>query len=119
VLKASVPSDPQAPQLIANTRPIGSINSKTGRQVRLLKAGTPIHAEMIEEWAQEISRKPFEALGMILFGQKRVAPCPYCLGPKSRRDLGEVVGFCYGGCGKITFKRFHAPFLKSAELTTT
>ena len=115
VLKASVPSDPAAPSLIAVTRPLGSINSKTGATVKSLKQGTPISATVLLDWVEEVRKRPFESLGLVLFGDRRVIPCPFCRGEGSHFEIGEVAGFCYGKCRNISLKRFFEPFMKVAE----
>jgi hypothetical protein len=115
VLKGSLPSDAAAPVLHALTRPLGSINSKTGAQVRVLKEGTRIAAEAVENWAAEVRKTPFEALGLVLFGQKRTAPCPYCQAEGSFLDLGELVGMCYGECRRVARKRLFEPFFRGKE----
>jgi hypothetical protein len=111
VLKASVPSDPAAPSLIAMTRPVGSINSKTGFAVNTLKPGEPIDAVLLQDWIAEVRNKPFETVALILFGQRRVSPCPYCLSEGSYLDLGELMGFCYGPCRRVRIKRLSEPFM--------
>lgn len=117
MLKASVPSDPAAQALITMTRPVGSINSKTGMPVRMLRPGDPVPADVFLEWANEVQKKPFETLGMILFGERRTKPCPYCDSENSYLDLGEVVGFCYGPCKRVPLKRIHEPFFKGTPTT--
>jgi hypothetical protein len=112
VLMGSVPSDPAAPALIGLTRPVGSTNSKTGAEVKTLKPGAPVPAAALEGWAAEVARKPFEAVGTPLFGGGRVSPCPYCRREDSHLDLGEAVGFCYGACRHVPFRRLFEPFFK-------
>jgi hypothetical protein len=116
ILKASVPSDPAAPALIALTRPIGSTNSKTGGAVKTLKEGTPISATMLQEWVEEVRRRPFETLGLILFGERRITPCPYCGKGNSHLDLGEIMGFCYGPCRRVHLKRLFEPFMAGEQV---
>jgi hypothetical protein len=111
VLNSSVPADPNAPALIALTRPTGSINSRTGRVVRVLKEAAPIAAPLLEDWAEEVGRKPFATLARVFFGEKH-SPCPYCEAAGSHLDLGDVVGFCYR-CGHVPVTRLHEPFLKA------
>jgi hypothetical protein len=114
VLIGSVPSDPAAPVLIGLTRPVGSVNGKTGRQVKTLKQGTPVPADRLEAWARDVAARPFETIGSVLFGERRVTPCPYCGGDGSHLDLGEVVGFCYGRCRQVPVGRLFEPFVKAA-----
>jgi len=111
VLIASVPSDPAVPALIALTRPIDSINGKTQKPVRLLKAATEISPGVVLNWTEEVNRSPFQTLGQILFGKQRVTPCPFCQTEGSHLDLGEKVGFCYGPCRQVPLKRLFEPFL--------
>jgi hypothetical protein len=112
VLMASVPSDPSAPALIGLTRPVGSINGKTNGVVATLKPGVPITGEMLETWAKDVRAKPFETIGLPLFGARRIAPCPYCGAAGSRLDLGEVEGLCYGPCRRVNTSRIFEPFIK-------
>jgi hypothetical protein len=116
VLKASVPSDPAAHPLITLTRPIGAVNSKTGAMVSRLKVALPVDSAALQAWANDVARKPFEALGMILFGQKRITPCPYCNTTDSYLDLGDRVGYCYGPCRTVPLSRFHKPFMLTSAL---
>ena len=106
-----MPSDPAAPALIALTRPVGSINGKNQRPVRLLKAVTEIQPGMLLDWTEQVKRSPFQTIGQVLFGMQRVTPCPYCRADGSHLDLGEKVGFCYGPCQQVPLKRLHEPFL--------
>src|SRR5262249_10770925 len=115
-LKGSVPSDPAAPALIALTRPVGSVNGKTGGVVKTIKEGSPIDASTLLGGLEEVRKRPFETLGEILFGEKRVAPCPYCAADGSHLDVGELVGFCYGPCRRIPLKQLHQPFLKDTKV---
>jgi hypothetical protein len=112
VLMGSVPSDPAAPALIALTRPAGSVNGKTGGEVKTLKPGAPVPAAALEEWAAEVARKPFEVVGTALFGARRVSPCPYYRAEGSHLDLDAAVGLCYGPCRQVPFRRFFEPFFK-------
>jgi hypothetical protein len=111
VLMGSVPSDPAAPALIALTRPVGSTNSRTGAEVRVLTPGAPVPAAALEGWAAEVRRKPFEAVATPLFGGGRIAPCPYCRRENSHLDLGAAFGFCYA-CRYVPFRRLFEPFLQ-------
>jgi hypothetical protein len=113
LLMGSVPADPSAPALIALTRPVGSVNGKTGRPVRTLQPGVEIPASVLTGWGEEVSRTPFQTLARVFFGDKRVEPCPYCEADGSHLDLGETVGFCYGPCQQIPVTRLHEPFLKT------
>ena len=42
VVQSAIPSDPDAPAITAVTRPIGSLNSKNGARVELLKPGAGV-----------------------------------------------------------------------------
>jgi hypothetical protein len=115
VLIGSVPADPSAPALIALSRPVGSLNGKTGRPVRVLKAADEIPASILIEWSEEVNRKPFLTLGRTLFGDQRVSPCPYCQTQGSHLDLGDVVAYCYGPCRQVRLARLHEPFLAASR----
>ena len=112
VLIASVPSDAAAPALIGLTRPVGSVNSKTGGTVSTLKQGEAITSALFEGWVSDVHAKPFEQLGLPVFGERRVTPCPYCGKAGSHLDIGDVVGFCYGPCIKVKVNQIFEPFLK-------
>jgi hypothetical protein len=113
VLMGSVPADPAAPALIALTRPTGSVNSRTGRVVRVLKPAAAVPPSLLTEWAEDLHRKPFRTLARVFFGEQRVTPCPYCRAEGSHLDLGDVGGFCYGPCRLVRLDRLHEPFLKA------
>jgi hypothetical protein len=115
VLMGSVPSDPAVQPLIALTRPTGSINSKTGREVKVLEEGRPIEASLVEGWVEQVQAAPFKSIGSVLFGNQRVSPCPYCRGEDSFLDLGETAGFCYGSCRQVPLARLFEPFLKKEQ----
>ena len=115
ILKASVPSISAAPVLHALTRPVGSVNGKTGRAVRTLEPGLPVPTEDLKRWVAEVRTKPFATIAYPLFGAERVTPCPYCRQKGSRLDLGDSVGHCYGPCRQVPITRVLEPFLKVPE----
>ncbi len=55
-VQAALPSDPDAPGLTALTRPVGSINSKTGKAVSILRPGTPVPADAVVGLADAMIR---------------------------------------------------------------
>jgi hypothetical protein len=115
IVMASVPADPSAPALVGLSRAVGGFNGKTGRPVRVLKAADEIPASVLTNWGEEVSRKPFLTLGRALFGASRVTPCPYCQGPGSHLDLGDVLAYCYGPCRQVRLARLHEPFLAASR----
>jgi endogenous inhibitor of DNA gyrase (YacG/DUF329 family) len=117
VLMGSVPSDSAAPALIALTRPISSVNGKTQRPVRMLKAAIEVSPGVLVEWTEEVKRSPFQMIGQVLFGEQRVKPCPYCQTEGSHFDLGERVGFCYGPCKQVPLNRLFEPFLTAPSVS--
>jgi hypothetical protein len=100
VLQKVVPSDPHAPGITAMTRPVGSLNGKTGRQVTVLKKGHPVPQSDVLKLVEGIRAAPFEMVAKILFGE-RTSPCPVCRKTGTRLGVFKTNGLCYGGCGKV------------------
>lgn len=101
VVQRSLPVDPAMPGITAMTRPLGSINSKNGKEVVCLREGEPVPPEAVESFARTLAEKPFLTLTSIHFGQARIAPCPVCLGKNSTFTAKEKIGLCYGKCKKV------------------
>jgi len=101
VLIPLLPSDPHQPRLTALTRKVGSINSKSGTQVEVLKAGTPVPYNSVRALAEQSVDAPFKMIGGVLLGGERISPCPICKQPDSSLVLHDHVGHCYG-CGQVT-----------------
>ena len=110
-VQRSLPSDPAAPSLLAMTRPLGSSNSKTGRQVELIKAGEPVSEQEVLHFAEDLTRRGFATVTQILFGTTTVSPCPICRKEDSTLHASAPLyrtrdpnitgrGSCYH-CGKI------------------
>lgn len=110
-VQRALPSDPEAPSLLAMTRPIGSTNSKTGRQVELLRCGEPVTEVEVLNLAEDLSRRGFATAMQILLGSTTVSPCPVCLAddsslhgsaPRYGTSTPDVTsrGWCYH-CGKV------------------
>ena len=94
------------------TRPVGSINSKTGRQVELIKPGEPVTELEVLHFAEDLTRRGFSTVTQILFGTTTVSPCPICqeedstlhaAAPLDRTKDPHITsrGSCYH-CGKVT-----------------
>jgi hypothetical protein len=100
------------PGITAVTRPVGSVNSKNGAVVEILRAGEPTDPAAVEEYMARLAAAPFREVALPLLGQERVSPCPVCQGEGTRLDLLEKIGVCYGRCGKVSLARlYHAIFL--------
>jgi hypothetical protein len=99
--RSTLPSDPAAPNLNALTRPIGSVNSKTGRKVEQLREGRPLAATVFEDFIRAVDAKPFREIARLLIGGDHVSPCPACRKDGSRMTISDHIGHCYS-CGKIT-----------------
>ena len=110
-VQRSLPSDPAAPSLLAMTRPVGSSNSKTSRQVELIKAGEPVSEQEVLHFAEDLTRRGFATVTQILFGTTTVSPCPICRKEDSTLHAAAPLyrtrdpnitgrGSCYH-CGKI------------------
>ncbi len=124
-VQRSLPSDPEAPSLLAMTRPLGSVNSKTGRQVELIKEGEPVTEQEVLHFAEDLTRRGFATVTQILFGATTVSPCPFCCkvdstlhaaAPLYRTNDPGVTnrGTCYG-CGKVTLTKLVDLVLKGRE----
>lgn len=114
-LQACLPSDPRQPGITGLTRPLGSVNSRTGREVRVLKSGEPIDVAEIEQFFNELSKAPFRSVTRILFGRDRLDPCPLCQQPGSQMSALDRVGKCYTTCGEITLAKIYDMFLKTPD----
>ena len=102
VVQAVLPIDPCAPGITATTRALGSINSKCGRQVHLLKQGEKVPPSSVLELQDEMCTAPFKTMFQVLTGSDRLAPCPFC--KKETLVALHYVGMCYG-CGKQDYER--------------
>ncbi|MBL8798908.1 MAG: hypothetical protein JNM56_33800 [Planctomycetia bacterium] len=100
-VQASLPIDPDMPDITALTRPIGAVNSKNGAAVRQLQAGEPISPAAVEEYVRSLTTAPFRQVALPLLGSERCSPCPVCQGPGTRLDVLDFQGRCYGGCSKV------------------
>ncbi len=98
-VQATLPTDPNAPGITALTRAVGSVTTKSGRAVEVLRAGNPVTAKAVEEFVARLARAPFREVATVLLGDTQVSPCPICL--TSRLDVLDHVGMCYAGCGKV------------------
>lgn len=110
-VQRALPSDPAAPSLLAMTRPVGSVNSKSGRRVELIKAGEPVTEQEVLNFAEDLTRRGFATVTQILFGSTTVSPCPFCreedstlsgTAPRYRTSDPRIInrGSCYH-CGKV------------------
>jgi hypothetical protein len=110
VVQAILPIDPDQPGITALTRPVGSINSKTGRKVRCLKPGTPVPIAEVLKLYEQMSGAPFRTVMGVLFGADRVLPCPVCRAEGSALAALDFVGRCYA-CGTVKLERLYDAFL--------
>jgi hypothetical protein len=128
-VQRSLPSDPEAPSLLAMTRPIGSVSSKTGRAVEVLKCGEPVTEVEVLNFAEDLTRHGFATFTQILFGTTTVSPCPICCevdstlhaaAPLFRTNDPHITnrGTCYE-CGKVTLTKLVDLVLKGREEVAT
>jgi hypothetical protein len=103
-VQSSLPVDLNMPAITAMTRPVGAVNSKNGARVTVLKQGTPVAPELVEEFAQKLGNAPFRAVAWPLLGQERTYPCPVCRTADSNLAIDDRVGHCYGRCGRVTLE---------------
>jgi len=107
VVQAALPVDPDAPSITATTRPVGSTNGKNGAEVTQLAAGSQVSEVEVLGLYEAMRNAPFETVLHILAGPGDIKPCPFCQGAGTTLNPGRIVGFCYGGCGKISLPRLY------------
>lgn len=124
-VQRALPSDPAAPSLLAMTRPVGSVNSKTGRKVELIRPGEPVTEQEVFNFVDDLAQRGFATITQILFGSTTVSPCPFCCeedstlsgtAPRYRTSDPKIVnrGSCYH-CGKVTLSDLIALVLRGRE----
>jgi hypothetical protein len=111
VVQAALPIDPDQPGITALTRPLGSINGKTGREVKCLTRGTPVPVADVLQLFQQMVQSPFRTLMGILLGADRVSPCPVCRVEGTSLAALDQVGRCYGSCGNVKLEQLYDVFL--------
>jgi hypothetical protein len=111
MVQAALPVDPDQPGLTALTRPVGSLNGKTGRPVKTLKPGTPIPVADVLKLYEQMVRTPFRTVAGILFGADRITPCPVCGTEGSSLSVLDYAGRCYGSCGNVKIDQLYDVFL--------
>jgi len=104
-IQAVLPTDPDCPGITALTRARGSINTKTGKTVQQLHAGTPVSVESVLELFEQLRTKPFRTVMRILFGSEKVQPCPVCGRDDTTLNALDFIGSCYGTCGRSSWPR--------------
>jgi hypothetical protein len=111
VVQAALPVDPDQPGITALTRPVGSINSKTGRPVTLLEPGRLVPVDDVLRLYGQMDRAPFRTVTGIVFGTDRITPCPVCGAAGSSLTALDYAGRCYGSCGTVKLERLYDVFL--------
>src|SRR5262249_28132291 len=114
-VQCSLPTDPQCPGITALTRPAGSVNSKNGRTVEVLQAGTSVTPNAVEEFAARLAAGRFRVIASALLGADRVSPCPVCAGDGTWLDVLDHVGKCYSSCGKVTIGQLYDCILRTEK----
>ncbi len=112
VIQRLLPTDPDCPGITALTRPIGSINGKSGREVKRLHEGELITIEEITGLFDQVRAAPFRTVATILFGRDHITPCPICGREQSRLDVLDRIGKCYGHCGQVRLGQLFNAFLQ-------
>lgn len=110
VLQAAFPTDPVAPGITALTRPVGSINSKSGQPVRIVKKGQPVSPAAIISFFDQLRNAPFHSVAALLFGRDRISPCPICVAHDSTLTVQSGHGECYGRCGRVEYEQLMDAF---------
>ncbi len=116
-VQRTLPVDPRQPGITALTRPIGSINGKTGPVVEQLREGRPMNSAEVEKYLADIAKAPFLQVAGVLLGQSRVSPCPVCGKKGSRLDCLERIGRCYRGCGRINLAQLFDHVYADSKVT--
>ncbi|VTU00923.1 unnamed protein product [Gemmataceae bacterium] len=112
VVQTLLPTDPDCPGITAMTRPVGSVNTKNGARVELLREGRPAAPEEVLALCAQAAARPFATVAGLLFAEGRVSPCPVCRVRGSRLDVMDHAGTCYGGCGKVGIGQLFDAHLK-------
>jgi hypothetical protein len=98
--QATLPVDPNAPGLTALTRLVGSVNSKNGALVELLRPAASLTPRQVLDFVDRVGRAPFKEVASVLLGGQHLKPCPVCRAEGSRLDVLDHVGMCYH-CDKV------------------
>jgi hypothetical protein len=116
--QATLPVDPNAPGLTALTRSVGSVNSKNGAVVELLRPAGSVTPRQVLEFLERVARAPFKEVASVLLGGQHLKPCPVCRAEGSRLDVLDQVGMCYL-CGKVRLGQLldaiYAPIPRAGE----
>jgi hypothetical protein len=105
-VQSSLPADPNAPGITALTRSVGSVNSRNGAVVEVLRPGHCVDPARVEAFVREMAAAPFLTLAKVLLGSERAEPCPICLKPGSSLGVHDRDGTCYG-CGNVTVEMLY------------
>ncbi len=109
----AVPGDPNLNGIIAMTRPVGALNTKSDppKEVRLLRAGEPTTRAEVLDLNRRVTEQPARLWMRLFFGGERAGLCPFC-----SKELMGVAGNwqvqCYE-CGRMDAAalvyRFYSP----------
>jgi hypothetical protein len=113
-VQCSLPADPNAPGITALTRPVGSVNSKNGAVVAVLRPGQPVDPARVEAFVRGLAGAPFRVVAAVLLGGDRVEPCPVCRKPGSSLAVLDRGGKCYG-CGPVTLEHLFEVVYRAVE----
>jgi hypothetical protein len=102
-VQCALPGDPNAPGITALTRPVGSVNSKNGAVVAVLRPGQPVDPARVEAFVRELAAAPFRRVAAVLLGGDRAEPCPVCRKPGSSLAVLDRGGKCYA-CGPVSLE---------------
>jgi hypothetical protein len=100
-VQCTLPSDIHAPGITALTRTVGSVNSKNGRVVEVLRPGQPVAPPQVEEYLRRVDKTPFKEVASVLLGSERLQPCPVCQALGSSLAILDRTGQCYHTCEKV------------------
>jgi hypothetical protein len=111
---SSLPVDPHAPGITGLTRRVGSVNSKNGVIVEVLRQGDPVSPDQVAEFVQDLAAAPFRVVAGILGGPEPIRPCPACRTPGSSLGVHDRSGHCYD-CGQVDLTHLYESILVDSE----
>ena len=113
-VQASCRRTRNAPGITALTRPVGSINSKNGGRVEILEPGSPIDPQRRRRFRQRVAGRAVPDRREDPARRGAISPCPICRSERSRLDVLDHAGKCYG-CGTVALRTlFDAIFSREA-----
>jgi hypothetical protein len=110
-----LPGDPNVNGIIAMTRPVDAENTKYSppHTVEMLREGGAVSSKEILDLAQRLANKPAPNLMQVLYGGRRITPCPLCRSEGSSLGVaGDWQVRCYK-CGRTSAEELIYRFYQS------